>query len=517
MFTAHDMPLPSLAKLALASGDIGMKRKQRTTDPGGGVTTRRTEAPDSLDVNGVATFPLTNQGEVAEFLLKLRRCTNTWFQQNLTRMLTEPPDGMFKSAKEPFTPYNNLIDGRLAWNKLDPHARRMYMGNINLQTEEGMALVFSNGELEKRAWWNSMPGKEFFKRAVQYVKMGNSGMGLANMAESWSAKGFGKWAHIVPDIGLPMVIEAMKMMERLGLPPGEPEHFPHLIYKPPSGSPLEIHHDQISSYDLVTKLQEFVNTASDPSMTEWVRREGMQMLAHLQGGTGLNDGATFIVGPMTPAKLLICLEAYSSGRVGGDYATWNSKKRGKIDLPWEEHINAFNQLLTADGHERIALLPAAPEDTTMAKNGFGLLFPVGSPHGSFANASEEDVSSGKGSRITLTLPITMRGSAQTPDPRTLTRLRMMAVLSTNGLTGSQYAEAEIWLSRDKRAYADGPTHKNPWKVVNLIRCPDAATALNLSVGPYHSISVKVPTVDNYLVALAKIARGERLIDAPGPQ
>ena len=76
--------------------------------------------------------------------------------------------------------------------------------------------------------------------------------------------------------------------------------------------------------------------------------------------TGTEDGATFIVGPMTPAKLLlVCLEAYSSGSLGGGYADWNDKPPGKVNLDWELHLDAFNLALRNAGRRAAARRAAA--------------------------------------------------------------------------------------------------------------------------------------------------------------
>jgi hypothetical protein len=463
----------------------------------GVVLPRRTEAPDSLDTNGVLTFPLVDEAGARAFVARLRGCTNVWFQENFALMLAHPPESMFRSAKGEV--YADVVRARAEWAALGDDAQAKYRQRIDMRKDEGMQSVFDADFLAAQRWFQEMPGRKFYRKAVSYVRMGNVGLGLANMAGSWSAKGFGMWAHIVPDIGLPMVAEAMRQMERLGLSPGMPEHFPHPIYKPPGGEALEIHNDQIAPRELLTHLRAHV-ASTDPSTTAWVRKHGVQMLAHLQGGTNIHDGATFVVGPMTPVKLLVCLEAYAAGKVGGAYGAWLARPRGKIDLPWEDHLLDFNALLARRGLGRIGLVPAAP---SRHQGAFGVAFPVGWPHGSFSNARKEDQAAAKGSRITITLPVTMRGSTQTPDPRIPSRLRALAALATGGLAPERYAAAEAWLARDVRPYADGLTHKNPQKVGNLIRHPDAGGR----PGPYHPIAAQVDTVEVYLHVLDRVAAG----------
>lgn len=486
-----DEPAPFSTSAASSPLDIGMKRGRsaRTT-----MAPRSTSGLASLDTNGVATFPLVVDG--ADFITQLRACSNVWLHTNLETMLNNPPPTMTKHA--------DVAASKLQWDALPPETKRHYMEHIDLQIDEGMKIVFDNEYIKTRIWWQTMPGGVFFRKALMYVKMGNVGMALGNMAGAWTAKGFGLWAHIVPDLGLTMVMNAMDTMRTLGLEPGVPEHFPHPIYKPPGGAALEIHHDQMAPAQLLQSLRAHV-ASTDPSTSAWVRKHGIQMLAHLQGGTGTSDGATFIVGPMTPTKLLICLEAYSAGRLGGDFAAWNAKGVGKVNLDVEAHLDGFNHELVMRGFESVGLLAAAPYNVVQQgggdHGGFVVGFPVGWLHGSFSNHKTESLAARQGGRVSITLPITMRGSTQVADPRIPDRLHSMAILSSGGHTAAQYAAAEAWLANDRREYATGPTHANPHKVVDLIRHPDAPGP----TGPFYSIAVKPDTVEQYLSAVAQLS------------
>jgi len=491
-------------------------KKPRTATPrtveSGLVLKRPTEAADALDRFGVATFPLANQAEATAFVTLLRGCTDNWFHENLELMLTSPPPSMFASSKG--APHTDIIEARATWNALTPAQKQDYERKIDLRTDPGMQVAFDDATLQKQAWFKTMPGSAFFRKAVSYVKMGNVGMGLGNMPGGWTASGFGKWAHIPLDIGLPMMVEALKVLESFGLEPGLPGHFPHAIYKPPSGKALEIHHDQMAPRDLIARLNEHVASA-DPSTTGWVKKFGLQMLAHLQGGTGISDGATFVVGPMTPAKLLLCLDAFAKGRVGAGYADWITRPIGKINLDWEAHMDAFNAILAAAGHAPIGLVPAAP--LAFTTTGFGLAFPVGWPHGSFSNAKEQDVARGKGSRITVTLPLALKGTTQQRNERIPTRLQAMALIASAGHSQQEYERAEAWLANDKCAYADGSTHEHPQKIVKLLRHPDAAAALGKPVGPYWAIVPRPQTVENYLEVLERLRAGAAAAaGAPAP-
>jgi hypothetical protein len=205
---------------------------------------------------------------------------------------------------------------------------------------------------------------------------------------------------------------------------------------------------------------------------------------------------------MTPRKLLICLEFYARAGAGADsgYREWLDKPRGKVDLPWKLYMELFNLELSKFGEGEIGLVPASPNSY---RGGFVLGWPVGFPHGSFANSKVEDRMTGKGSRITLTVPVTLKGSSQKADPRIPARLEAMGTLSTGGLSPDAYVEAEKWLENDKTPYADGLTHKNPFKIRKLIRHPDAVSALEAAgdldkeIGPFYPISIKLDTAKRY--------------------
>ena len=473
-----------------------MKRARPIVPPRRPLTGR-----DSLNTNGVTTFPLAGI-DGAGFVAQLRECAQLWHSKNLAQLLAHGTDTMLKDAR--------VRAAKAEWDALPTETRRAHAARIDLRTDEGMKLAFDPEYLAKKEWWIAMPGNAFFHKAVIYVKQGNVGMALGNMAGAWTAKGFGLWAHLVPDVGLTMVVSAMTQMLHFGLTPGHPEHFPHPIYKPPRGAALEVHHDQMAPRDLLRNLRTHVASA-DPTTVAWIREHGCQMLAQLHGGTGPGDGATFIIGPMTPRKLLICLEAYSAGDLGGDYAKWNEAPRGKVDLDWEKHLEGFNRVLHKSGCDSVGLMAAVPPDTSLREGAsFGVCWPVGFPHGSFSNGRSEDPVAHVGSRISITLPITVRGSTQAPDARIPTRLRKMAILATGGHSASEYAEAEAWLSDDKAPYAEGPTHARPQRVVDLIRHPDANphhhdSETGASVGPFSAICAKEETVTTYLATVAEIA------------
>ena len=461
---------------------------------------------ESLDTNGVMTFPIPPDFNCAGFVDELRKCTKQWFDSNFEEMLTNPPEIM-KTDLE-------LVQSKQEWDRMSVQMKKIYQNKLDLSTDEGMQLVFDKKYRDSKEWVQQMQGHKFYGKCVFYVKSGNTAMGLSNMAEAWAANGFGMWAQLVPDIGLPLLMSAMRIMEDFGLRPGLPQHFPHLIYKPTQGKKLGTHHDQMSPMELIQNLEIHLDS-SDPSTSGWVRRHGCQMLAHLQGGTGKFDGATYTIGPMTPKKLYICLRGYANGEFGGNFMRWKLQPAGKIDLDWSRHIDQFNALLENHGLGPITTMAAAPGpgDTYHGDPGHMLLFPVGWPHGSFSNSKHEHLP-GHGSRITVTMPITIATAAQIPSPFVLKRLEAMAVLSSAGQSPNSYALAEAWLAdqtrvvrpsvikKEQKKYADGKTHQFPWKIANLIRHPDAVVG-NQPTGPFYKISAKVNTVAAYIEFLQR--------------
>lgn len=462
-----------------------------------------TEENGALDKFGVFTFS-TDLDTVA-FVKDLRECSALWFNENLEKMLADPPKSMFFSEKYQ-TKYEDVVKGKAKWDSLSPEEQKSIKAKFDLCLDSGMQWVFVTGSLKKEPWFEALECKDFLQKAISFVRMGNVAMGLANMAQAWTAKGFGLWAHLIPDFGLLMVEDTMQRMIDLGFEVGKPQHFPHPIYKPPDGAALEVHHDQMAPSDLLRHLKEHVDS-EDPSTTAWVKRHGIQLLAHLTGGTGTEDGATFIIGPMTPKKLLICLSFYAEGGAGAGsgYEDWLAKPRGKIDLPWMEYLEVFNLELSKKGEAPIGRVPASPKDRSAHDGGFVLGWPVGWPHGSFKNSPTEDPKSGKGSRITMTVPISMNNSTQAIDPRIPMRLEMLGLVSSPGRSDKEYADAEQWLKDDTEVYADGSTHKNPQKIVDLVRHPDAAAALGKTVGPFHKISIQYDTAVAYNAIAAPMA------------
>ncbi len=180
--------LPSLATLSLMSSStdvngtqVGEKRKKKPprTVESGLVKLKATQNKDSLNLNGVLSMPLPTAIDSPAFLSALGASTNNWFHTNFELMLDfsshEPGHltAMFFSKKNNVE-YPEIVAAYAAWNNLAVEKKLEYRQRINLGTEEGMQLVFDPDYLKKRPWFQSMPGKDFFMKAVSFVRMGNT-------------------------------------------------------------------------------------------------------------------------------------------------------------------------------------------------------------------------------------------------------------------------------------------------------------------------------------------------------
>ena len=135
----------------------------------------------------------------------------------------------------------------------------------------------------------------------------------ALLYNAWTKKGFGFWAHLVFDIGIRLVMHAMARMRGFGFEPGQrplPAHFPHPIITRSSSRPRATR-----SRRTTTRCRRAVAHREPQGAREQIDRrvDHGARLAHLRGGTDGQNGATYIYEPMTPARLLICLQAYNIG------------------------------------------------------------------------------------------------------------------------------------------------------------------------------------------------------------
>ena len=179
--------------------------------------------------------------------------------------------------------FHDRLEAKMG-HALDDEAKTLF----DPSTNAGLARIFKHR--------NEYPN---YKDAITFVVQGDTTFALSKMHQSWARSGFGKWAHMNPGFCMRLSANVRKILCELGL-----NCFvcgpPHLIYKPPMGAELAPHHDQFAPSDLLKRLREHVEE-EDASTTAWVKKHGFQCLAHIEGG--IDDGFTYIIGPMTPKRL----------------------------------------------------------------------------------------------------------------------------------------------------------------------------------------------------------------------
>lgn len=300
-----------------------------------------------------------------------------------------------------------------------------------------------------------------WKDKIAFVVQGDSKLGLAKMHQSWPRSGFGKWAHINPGFCMriaKMVCDQISESLHVRCIVSNPAH---LIVKPPNGSELKAHHDQMSPAYLLRALREHMNS-DDTSTTAWARKHGIQCLVHLEGGHSQQDGCTYIVGPMSPRRLLLCLEALEAGVVSAPDG-WFDLKKGPYFLNWKSLLPSFNLILSEAGESPLSIIPMVHSSSSP----FFLMWPAGFPHGSSTNLKR---------RITTTVPLKLLDEAvdggddrcskkpkltesSESRPRFLKR-----ALCFNQLHHSDEEirkKASEWLLSDKASYEEGISHKSP--------------------------------------------------------
>ena len=356
-----------------------------------------------LDSHGFLARPIVGLDKNG-FLDSLQKGTRTWFHDRMEAKLGQPLDAATKELFDPATP-------------------------------AGIDRIFAHR--------NDFPQH---KEAISYVVQGDSKLGLARMEQSWARSGFGKWAHLNP--GFCMRLSAAikdKLCNEEGI-----QCFvsgpPHLIYKPPMGAELAPHHDQFAPKELLQALRQHVKE-EDTSTTAWVKKFGFQCLAHIDGGRV--DGSTYIIGPMTPQRLLICLEAFADGRVQNVPSDFFDRSDGPHFLKWKSFLPALNHVLEEKNEQPLSVMPMV----CGSFDPFMVIWPVGFPHGSAKN---------KHPRVTSTVCLSMKPPT---DRRFLKRARCMADLGDN----DKKMEAETWLKKDVTPYEEGRTHKKPHLAARWVR------------------------------------------------
>lgn len=441
----------------------------------------------AIDRVGCAT--LANVVDATGFLHDLGVGTRAWFFEQLERALQMTPD----------TP--QLVHQKQRWYHVYTEAQRMaVLRRFDPNTTVGVERIFDD---KKRQEHLPEDVRAFLNGRIRFVKQGNANMGLASMHKSWSLKGFGKWARINPGIGLTITTHTLELLRSQGFAAHLEDQLPHIIYKPPGGEKLGCHHDGIPP----SRLLELLRDRRDKTMMEWAREFGMQTLCHVEGG--VHDGYTFIMGPMTPNKLFVCIDALFRYRIPGAFANaeehrnWTTATKGPYFAKWTTPtvLAALNKRLADEGETPIREIPIRPSGTASA-GAYVAMWPIGVPHGSSKNKTR---------RVTITLPIGTRGAPLPAGSRAERRLQALATVASSdedlrrhGVYGGTVVEqrraAEAFLAQDTVPLADGPTHVHPEYAAEYVRHREGAAQLQRAAGPYASIAPTLPEVRAYLSA-----------------
>lgn len=367
---------------------------------------------------------------------------------------------------------NIQLDARDFLQRLDEGTRDWFYERLDdrmghsLDDQTKQALDMSTDDGRDRIWKTRTRQSPEVSSAISYVLQGDCKMGLAHMDRSWPRTGFGKFAHMNPDFCLKLAVEVKKMVCELNIPCSLSGP-PHLIYKPPNGSLLKEHHDAISPNALLRELRLFMQ-GTDTSVTAWVKQHGFQCLVHITGGR--TDGATFTIGPMTPAKLLLCMEAFHDGRVAVP-DKWFSDGEGPHFLKWRSLLPQLNPILVANKESPLAVVPMVPPEASDLP--FVVLWPKGFPHGSQSNSAR---------RISSTVCLSTTPLAS---KRFLKRARSLAQLHSED--EAERARARNWLDGDTVPYEEGRTHKKPHLARRWMQ----------PGGPYASLAPTNESVDEF--------------------
>ena len=368
-----------------------------------------------MDNHGFLALPF--DVDSSEFKQRLDQGVKQWFYEKLDRELADYPEDYKEQVKMFFDP----------------------------TTDSGRQNIFLDSKKFGNPW---------LVERIRFILQGDANMGLANMHKSWSRAGFGYWAHIFPALGMQLTIRAKQVLNSMGIA-CEINGLSHIIYKPPGGSELKSHHDQMSPEILLSNLEAHMSS-DDPSVTAWCNKYGVQCLAHVDGG--VQDGYTYSIAPMTPEKLLLCLKSVKDGKISGAIPgnktinDWFQSESGPYFLNWKKCLPKFNNILNAAGLGPLEVCPMRPSSDHTGP--FFVIWPKGlGIHGSAPN---------KKRRISCTLPLGKRQNT-----RFIERGIHLSNIA-NGIT-----ESEPFILNDTKPYNDGKTHKKPHLAAEWIRpgCP----------------------------------------------
>lgn len=481
----------------------------------------------TLDAFGCVAIPLPLDS--VQFVSVVDEGTRDWFWDRLADSLAPnvPAPQITKKGAPDTETMNSWAKGQTQWQAMFPAQKRAFLNAFNLSTEVGRANLFfmSNRKRAIDGLVGALPNasdetKEglalYFADRLAYVKQGDSRMGLSAMYKSWSKTGFGKWAHISPDIGFRA---AQQLRDRLGaeglqtrLTGGS-----HIIYKPPGGSELAAHTDGPRPATIIADIARLAaaNGERYPTTSEWMALKGIQSLVHYEGG--IQDGYTYAIGPMNPHKLYVCLKAVQDGSIGvPDCELFKIDQKADEDSPvedegaasgartrfltggsgpsfmrWKENIEAFNAVLGHEGLDSIAEIAIRPPKG-MPTGAFVAMWPVGFPHGSASNSQR---------RVTTTASLSPHAQPADQldddrDDRVPLRVDALAKIA-NPLSEEERLEAREVISQQTKPFHGGKTHLHPEHAKNWF---DGTMLLSKTGGWYRGIAPSRATAAAFAAA-----------------
>jgi len=481
--------LPSLANLVLDTGagpaESGTKRKLAGDPSDGSLNT-------TIDTLGCVAVPMSGaEIDTADFITKIDRGTRAWFHARLTAALRDENVPQMTTKKQPdVEKMQAWATGRDVWTALNRSTKDAFYAYVELDKPSGRANLFLPAK--RTAMVNTFSevhtggGNDVRSRALAlylkdrltFVKQGDSRLGLAKMYNSWSNSGFGKWAHITPAVGLRAALALRSELDAAGFD-SQLVGGSHMIYKPPGGTELPAHTDGPRPAAMIALLKaELEANGRFPTTTEWMQTHGIQSLVHFDGGRV--DGYTYTIGPMTPKRLYICLNAVQTGALGAtDDQLFTTRKKnddeeddtangdatttrrtrflvggtGPSFLNWKENFAKFNAVLAANGEtEPLREIPIRPPAGTPA-GAFAAVWPVGFPHGSAPNAER---------RITTTASLAIVSpNSPARDERVPQRVRALAIIADDASSDNDRAQAKNLIASQTAPFAGGKTHLHP--------------------------------------------------------
>ena len=445
----------------------------------------------SLDRLGCAAFSLANVVDSSAFLANLGEASRMWFFTQLREALKLDSSQRHKTWDASAA---TLESQKHTWASFSDARRNEILSLLDPSTTLGLEALFID---EKRKSILPIDVVDLLTSRVRYVKQGMSFMGQSAMHKSWSTAGFGKWARINPGVGLVITRHVKDTLTATGFQLSLDDNLPHLIYKPPSGKQLHCHHDAMTTENLLNNLR----TRRNLSMTEWARQFGLQTLCHVEGGR--SDGYTYIVGPMTPNKLFLCVEALYDNKVPDAFKDvdahrhWKTSSTGPFYAFWTKPkvLQSLNNILKQHGETPVREIPIRPSGEEGA-GAYVALWPVGVPHGSSKNTTR---------RVTITLPLNSTGKTLPQGSRAERRLYALATVAASdaeiaahgvlkGTPLQQRQTAEKFIGEDTERLAQGKTHAHLEYASEYIRHANGAAQLNMPVGPYASIAPSLSQV-----------------------